>query len=239
MPKHLLTVAISAAMVSGCGSMVKEKPSSSANASPLTGYLTNSSGDPIKLSGDGCMRSGSWTQEQINNACEGIDNVVAESKQEQKPKPVVEKLSIPEPIVKPVDESVAETVEPEQQTTVETVVLNSRALFANDAFKLSDRGGLAMQNLVSKLGEYTKIEKIEIVGYTDSVGTEKYNQILSEKRANTIRGFIFPSYNDAELSVQGMGEADPVSSNNSPEGRQQNRRVEIRVTASLVKTQTV
>jgi outer membrane protein OmpA-like peptidoglycan-associated protein len=69
---------------------------------------------------------------------------------------------------------------------------------------------------------------VKIEGYTDSVGSEEYNQQLSERRAESVadalqmRGVPANRY-----QVEGLGKEFPVASNNTPEGRQQNRRVEI------------
>ncbi len=236
MPKRLLTAAVSAAFVSGCGSMVKEKPTHSTSASSNTGYLASASGTSISTVSGHCMRAGSWSEERMNDSCEGIEREVVEVP--SKPETQMVESPRPQPVTGSVQEGDTATVEPDQQPTIETVVLSSRALFAHDASKLSTRGNIAMENLVLKLGEYTKIEKIEIIGYTDSVGTEAYNLELSERRANTIKDFVDLVYSDVDLKVQGLGETDPVSSNQTAEGRQQNRRVEIRVTAKWVKTST-
>jgi outer membrane protein OmpA-like peptidoglycan-associated protein len=71
---------------------------------------------------------------------------------------------------------------------------------------------------------------VEIIGHTDSTGSTAFNQQLSERRANTVateltsRG-ITPS----RVSAFGVGETQPIASNATPEGRAQNRRVEIRI----------
>jgi len=68
-------------------------------------------------------------------------------------------------------------------------------------------------------------------GYTDSVGTDAYNQKLSERRANAVRQWLvkcgIPS---ARLGARGFGETNPVASNATAEGRAQNRRTELVVT---------
>lgn len=69
--------------------------------------------------------------------------------------------------------------------------------------------------------------KTELVGYTDSVGTEKYNQKLSEKRAAAVKAQLEKEGVTADrLSTSGKGEADPVATNKSKEGRWLNRRVD-------------
>jgi outer membrane protein OmpA-like peptidoglycan-associated protein len=67
-----------------------------------------------------------------------------------------------------------------------------------------------------------------IEGYTDSVGTEDYNQGLSERRADSVKSYLVgEGIGTTRLSASGRGERDPVASNDSAAGRQQNRRVEV------------
>ena len=73
--------------------------------------------------------------------------------------------------------------------------------------------------------------RIAVEGHTDSVGTEKTNQALSEKRANAVRDFLVKAGVPSDrISATGLGEADPVATNKTPAGRQQNRRVELVIT---------
>ena len=71
--------------------------------------------------------------------------------------------------------------------------------------------------------------KLVIEGHTDNVGKPDANQTLSEKRANAVRQFLVNSYQieGGRLQAKGLGETKPVASNDSPEGRQSNRRVEL------------
>ncbi len=86
---------------------------------------------------------------------------------------------------------------------------------------------------------------LEIDGYTDSVGSDEFNQTLSEQRAGSVRDFLAQQGVPAtSITAKGFGMAQPVASNDTPEGRQQNRRVEIVVngdsigTSSAMATQT-
>jgi len=75
--------------------------------------------------------------------------------------------------------------------------------------------------------------EVEIRGYTDSVGEEKKNQGLSERRAKSVKDFLVSEGVDADrLDTQGFGEADPVDTNDTAEGRANNRRVSFKVTRS-------
>ncbi|MEM9987631.1 MAG: OmpA family protein, partial [Bacteroidota bacterium] len=78
-------------------------------------------------------------------------------------------------------------------------------------------------SLLKKYPQY----QVAIHGYTDSIGEDGYNLMLSEKRAQAIWRFLIDSGVDPDqVSYQGMGEANPIASNSTPEGRATNRRVE-------------
>ncbi|MCB1745359.1 MAG: OmpA family protein [Gammaproteobacteria bacterium] len=69
----------------------------------------------------------------------------------------------------------------------------------------------------------------EVGGHTDSIGSTRYNQDLSERRAGTVRDYLVGrGVSGSQLSTRGYGESMPVASNKTAEGRAENRRVEIR-----------
>ncbi len=75
-----------------------------------------------------------------------------------------------------------------------------------------------------------EFEKTTIVsaGYTDSTGSDAYNQQLSEDRANAVASYLkTKKVNPARFEIIGFGESNPVADNSTPEGRAQNRRVEL------------
>ena len=79
--------------------------------------------------------------------------------------------------------------------------------------------------------------KLAVEGYTDTTGTAVFNQTLSEQRANTVRDYLIQQGLDAgSITAQGFGPADPVASNDTPQGRQQNRRVEIIISGEVIGT---
>lgn len=72
--------------------------------------------------------------------------------------------------------------------------------------------------------------RVQVAGYTDSVGTDAYNQGLSERRANAVRDYLASHGVDASrLSSTGFGESNPVADNGTADGRSQNRRVELNI----------
>ena len=69
---------------------------------------------------------------------------------------------------------------------------------------------------------------VEIIGHTDNVGSDKSNLILSSDRAKSVKSFLVTSQIDAQrLTTSGKGSKEPISTNESEEGRAENRRVEI------------
>jgi len=77
--------------------------------------------------------------------------------------------------------------------------------------------------------------KLEIDGYTDAVGSDEYNQTLSDKRAETVRDYLVGSgVGMNSVAARGMGKADPVADNTTAAGRQLNRRVEMIVSGDVI-----
>ena len=77
--------------------------------------------------------------------------------------------------------------------------------------------------------------KLNIEGYTDNIGTEEYNQVLSEKRAASVRDYLIAQgVNLNSIMAQGFGKSNPVASNATAQGRQLNRRVELVVTGESI-----
>jgi outer membrane protein OmpA-like peptidoglycan-associated protein len=75
---------------------------------------------------------------------------------------------------------------------------------------------------------------ILVEGHTDSLGSETYNQQLSERRANSVKNLLVQRGVQADrINILGYGESRPVATNNTPEGRQLNRRVEIRINPNV------
>jgi len=77
--------------------------------------------------------------------------------------------------------------------------------------------------------------KLEIDGYTDAVGSDDYNQTLSDKRAESVRDYLVGSgVGMNSVAARGMGKADPVADNSTAAGRQLNRRVEMIVSGDVI-----
>jgi len=85
----------------------------------------------------------------------------------------------------------------------------------------------ALTDLADKIKASSGHETLTIVGHTDSVGSEDYNQGLSERRAQSAATFLEAQGLDS-ISTSGMGETQPIADNGNKEGRAQNRRVEVK-----------
>ena len=80
--------------------------------------------------------------------------------------------------------------------------------------------------------------KLQIEGYTDAIGSDEYNQTLSEKRAEAVRDYLVSSgVSLNNVAAQGMGKADPVADNRTAAGRKLNRRVEMIVSGDVIGSQ--
>ena len=106
--------------------------------------------------------------------------------------------------------------------------LDSEVLFDVDKYdvRVHPEAEEVLKNLAIVLKEMD-VKNFEIDGHTDSDGSDEYNQVLSEKRANSVKNFLVSQGVTAEITTKGYGESKPVASNDTAEGKQKNRRVEI------------
>ena len=105
-----------------------------------------------------------------------------------------------------------------------------QVLFDFDKDTLTEADLKELQKAVAFVRKYPG-SKIRLDGYTDSVGTDKYNMKLSERRAAAVRDYLIKEagISSSKITAVGHGEADPVADNKTPEGRAKNRRVEISI----------
>jgi outer membrane protein OmpA-like peptidoglycan-associated protein len=106
----------------------------------------------------------------------------------------------------------------------------SNVTFGVDSATIRPEFYSTLDNVSATLNRYPQ-SYLDIVGHTDSTGSDAYNQALSERRANSVsnhfrsRGVI-----PGRMAAYGVGETQPVASNASTQGREQNRRVELKIT---------
>ncbi len=134
----------------------------------------------------------------------------------------------------------AETLERElDDATIERVgegilvTFDSGILFGFDSYNLQAGARNNLHNLAHVLAEDSDDYEILVAGHTDSSGAEAYNQALSERRASAASDFLATQgIPGGQIRMQGLGEMEPVASNETSAGQEANRRVEVAIFAS-------
>lgn len=168
-------------------------------------YVFDSAGNPVMTGHGPCLYNnhGTLNAETAIEACN--PELIAQA--EPAPKPIVEPPPAPE---------------------VKTVTLEADTYFDFDKSNLKPEGKDTLDALVRDMGDLNSIANVEVVGHTDAIGTDEYNQGLSERRAATVKEYLADKDVPADkIETIGMGESQPVASNKTREGRAQNRRVEV------------
>ncbi len=113
------------------------------------------------------------------------------------------------------------------------ITLSGGVLFASAKYDLLPQAQSKLAQVADVLGKQDRESKIIVNGFTDSQGNDGFNQTLSQNRADSVRTYLV-SHGIASdrITAVGHGKADPVADNASPEGRADNRRVEIVVQPS-------
>lgn len=105
----------------------------------------------------------------------------------------------------------------------------SEVTFAVNSANLDPNFRSTLDKVASTLTEYNKTY-VDVMGHTDSTGSDAYNQTLSEQRANSVASYLTSKgVIQARLAAKGYGESQPRASNTTEDGRASNRRVEIRL----------
>lgn len=105
-------------------------------------------------------------------------------------------------------------------------------LFGYDKADLTASTESSLNKLVAILKEYPDTN-IEVQGHTDSRGTDEYNMSLSQRRATSVAGYLTRNgVSSGRVTTKGYGESAPVATNDTDEGRAQNRRVNFLITAN-------
>lgn len=124
--------------------------------------------------------------------------------------------------------SLEEIAKVKEESRGMVITLSGSVLFASDKSELLPIAKERLDQVAAALQNTDPGQKIVVEGYTDSVGDDAYNQKLSEERAKSVRDYLVSKGVESNrISSVGKGESSPVSDNTSPEGRANNRRVEI------------
>jgi outer membrane protein OmpA-like peptidoglycan-associated protein len=114
----------------------------------------------------------------------------------------------------------------------DSIVLNmpGNITFATNSSNISADFYPVLDSVALVINKFEKTY-VDVIGHTDNTGPADYNQRLSEARASSVARYLeSQKVLPARILTQGMGENSPIASNDTPEGRAQNRRVEIRLT---------
>ena len=107
------------------------------------------------------------------------------------------------------------------------VIRLGEILFNTDSYTLKKDAKDTVDNIINAIKQTYPDREIIVEGHTDNTGEANYNQALSEKRAKTVADYILPKLEHDKLSYRGFGDKEPIASNDNPDGRQKNRRVDI------------
>ncbi len=109
--------------------------------------------------------------------------------------------------------------------------LEEKVLFDTDKADIKPTATRALSEIAASIGRRYGKSQVRVLGFADSRGDRSYNKELSAKRAESVKKWLATNggMGDTRVTIEPMGEAAPVASNATAEGRQENRRVEIAV----------
>lgn len=112
------------------------------------------------------------------------------------------------------------------------ITFDSGILFDHDSYALRSATRENLNELAPTLNKYDDTD-LMILGHTDNTGTNAYNETLSERRAGSVNNYLVSrGVESTRMSTTGYGETDPIATNETAEGRQLNRRVEVVIVAN-------
>lgn len=179
----------------------------------------NASAEPVKNSAGECWRDASWTPASAAAGCDGA--IAPEVKKAEPVKPV----EVAKP-VEPVKTTPVVPAKVEPAPVIAQVNYGSDASFDFNKSTLKPAGKAKLDELLAKIKD-AKVESIVAVGHTDSIGSDKANQKLSEKRAEAVKAYLLSKNKALNVKAEGKGEKEPVADNKTKAGQAKNRRVEV------------
>jgi len=173
-----------------------------AAAEDKSGYWVNTEGTVWRSGFDLCWRAGYWTPALAIAECD--PDLVAKPAAEPAPAPAPAVEAPPAPAPEPAP------VGP-QKAAFEKFTFSAETLFAFDKADIrADAAGI-LDDVVDKMHRYPEVELIVVTGHTDRIGTEAYNQKLSDRRAAAVRNYLVNKGVDAgRVQSVGRGESEPV-----------------------------
>ena len=178
----------------------------------VTPNATDSQGLPVRDGQGACVQSS------------GIEHPDCVAKKAEPAKPAAP-AAPPAPVAPP---PVAAPAAPAAPSSVkQSITIQAEALFDFDKSVLKPAGKKSIDDAVAKM-QRVDVEMVIATGHTDSIGTDAYNQRLSERRATSVKEYmVSKGIPSAKITTLGKGETQPVATNKTKEGRAKNRRVDI------------
>jgi OmpA-OmpF porin, OOP family len=160
------------------------------------------------VSGNLCYRTGYWTPAMAIVGCD--PDLVPKAAVAAAPTPTP--APAPPPAAAPRPATPAPAPAPTTAAGVQKITLASKALFDFDKAVLKPEGRAAIDSeVISKLSQVQKLELVLVTGHTDRIGTQAYNQKLSERRADAVRDYLVSKgVPKDKIETLGMGKTQPV-----------------------------
>lgn len=211
---HLLILAAFAGLTTGVQAQVIVD--SKAAVQP---YILGA-GNIIERDGLGnCLRSSNWSMDLIRSVMTSDGKPVGvacgEIKDEAAPKAAPAPAPAPAPVATPAPVAAPAPVIPAPAPAAQKVSLPSDALFAYDSAVLSEQGKSGLASFADSAKKLSQLEVVIAVGHADRIGSDTYNQKLSEKRATSVKDFLIAQGIPAnKVYTEGKGESQPVTGQN-------------------------
>jgi OmpA-OmpF porin, OOP family len=213
-----------ATLISG-GCLVAAPLSFAASDLMSSGYAHDNAGSVVRNNSGDCVRTSDWSPQSATAQCnpELLQRTAAPAVVEEAPPVAQTGLSGPP------DTAEIAAIEPQR----EPININENALFGFDQAVLRNEDRQRLDGVLSQIKNLPENATIQITGYTDSVGSEEYNKGLSMRRAQAAQEYLATTkgVDPNRIVISGMGESNPVASNDTAEGRAMNRRAEIEIQA--------
>lgn len=205
----------------------------------VPGYVTSVGETPV-MSGSGlCWRTGEWSPDKARDPCDAVARAAAPA-----PAPVPPVVEAPPPAPAPAPIAAAPIEQP-KPPVIQKLTLSTDVLFPFGKAELAP-GGQAKLDELAQTAQGAEVDRVVIVGNADRIGSDKFNQDLSERRAQAVKDYLAAKgVAQDRVQAEGRGESQPVTGdqckNMGPERKsnaklvsclQPDRRVEIEVLGS-------
>ena len=176
----------------------------------VPGYLTDTSGKIWRNSYGECWKSGMWTPAMAIPECD------PDLVKKPEPKKVVEAAPAPAPAPVPMGP---------EKPAFEKITLQAETLFDFDKSVIHPEGKQHLNTeVVTKMKQYPQVEAILVTGHADRIGTDAYNQSLSERRANAVKAYLVSQGIEAgRIQTAAKGESAPVVACTDVKGKESSK----------------